>query len=477
MRGMSTTASLPRSELKITEAATILEAAGGGGAVDADGNVLVHLIRPCLGKGRGRHVYEADMLQRHAESGHFDDWPMFVDHESPQARRAAGGLPRSLRDIGGRVMETSWDESVPAGDGFGQGSVVAKVKPVPWVRDLIDHDPKLAQVSLNTYATGGRPTTAGGKPAMVIEGFDHQGSVDWVTRAGAGGKVVQVMESHYDDRLDDETLMSVMEAMPDDRLAAYLRDKRPAVAESLNDANGGEEDDVTDEQIQEAVLKALRSEAAQTIIQEAATSPEGIKESVQEALSEVLPGAIGAAAKVIEEQAVAGATKAVRMQDLRKVAEARVGAHKVGEGDKAPALPERLRRDVLDRIGTPNLDDKIEGEGDDAKVTESAEAQFEAVIEAELKRADELFESVRPEPVQEGRQRRQRPVRTAVTENNAGGEGTNKDGPDAIQETEEEEEPGEHRIQLQEAGVDIHEAYGVPRKDKDKDKGREPVTA
>jgi hypothetical protein len=454
-------------ELRIQETATVLEAAGG--AVDDQGHVLIHLIRPCVGKGRGRHVYEADMLKRHAESGHFKDWPMFVDHESPAARRAAGGLPRSFRDLGGRVVETSWDDSVPAGDGFGQGAVLAKVLPVPWIQEMIRHDPKLAAVSVNTFATGVKPTTRGGRPAYIVEGFDPEGSVDWVTRAGAGGKVVQLLEAAYEGGHDmhDDELKRVMEAMPDDRLAELLKDKRPAVAETLlTTADHGEEDDVKPEELREAVQTELRSDETQTIIQEAVTkavsNSDAIQEAVTESLREVLPGAIGKAAEVIEEQAKGAATKAVRMGGLRDKAETAV------EEAKRKGLPERFGQEVLERIGTPDLEDKTD---DDGTVTESAEQQFDALLAAELKRATELVEAARPAPASKRRRR------TAVTENGAGGEGTQPDDAAAITEAEEDEEDNApYRESLQEAGVDFHAAYGVPKpKDKETDKGREPV--
>src|SRR5262252_4192953 len=76
--------------------------------------VPVHILRPCLGKGRGRHIYEADMLQENAHK--FAGWRQFIDHLSPEARRAAKGLPRSIRDLGGRIVESYWDGNVPADD-------------------------------------------------------------------------------------------------------------------------------------------------------------------------------------------------------------------------------------------------------------------------------------------------------------------------------------------------------------------------
>ena len=72
----------------------------------------IHVMRPCLGKGKGRHLYEAKMLQENAHK--FTGWRQYIDHLSPEARRAAKGLPRSIRDLGGRIVESYWDGDVPA---------------------------------------------------------------------------------------------------------------------------------------------------------------------------------------------------------------------------------------------------------------------------------------------------------------------------------------------------------------------------
>ena len=79
------------------------------------------IIRPGLGRGRGRHLYEAAMLEENARK--FSGWKMYVDHLSPEARKAAGGLPRSMRDLGGIIMESHWDATIPADEekGHGQG--------------------------------------------------------------------------------------------------------------------------------------------------------------------------------------------------------------------------------------------------------------------------------------------------------------------------------------------------------------------
>jgi hypothetical protein len=450
-----------RSLLIISEAAAGLVEAASGSAVADDGTVTIHLIRPCVGKGRGRHVYESAMLKKHAESGHFNDWPMYIDHESPQARRAAGGLPRSIRDLGGRIVETWWDGDVPAAGRFGQGAVAAKVLPVPYVQDLIRHDPKLVEASINTHATGVKPKSVDGRNAYVVEGFDTEGSVDWVTRAGAGGKVVQLMEAAMHDDDDADQIKNLLEGWSDDQIATYLRDKRPHLAETLNDApgTGEEDDDVKPEELAEAISTHLASDAGKQ--QLADTIGEVAESAVKSALERTLPGAIGKAAGVIEESATKAATKAVRMGALRAKAETAIAEAKL-PGDRE--MPDRLRQDVLDRIGQPDLEDKV---GDDGAITESAEQQFDAILESELTRATELAEAFGPAPVASRRRK------TAVTENGAGADP--RTGAERVQEATDEEDfsPEPYRSALQEAGVDFKAAWGVDTS-KAKDKGTEP---
>lgn len=213
-----------------TEALDLREATTTAG-LDGDGTVLLHVIRPGIGRGRGRHLYEAKMLEENAEN--FTGWRMYVDHLSPEARKAAGGLPRSIRDLGGRIMESKWDPDVPADEekGYGQGAVVARAKPTPFVRELIENDPEIMEASISATATGVKPVDKNGQRVWMVEGIGPKGSVDWVTEAGAGGKVVSVMESVYEG--EDAQHDAIFESFADEELLAALKSERPDVAAAL----------------------------------------------------------------------------------------------------------------------------------------------------------------------------------------------------------------------------------------------------
>lgn len=199
--------------------------------LDADGTVKLHVIRPGIGRGRGRHLYEADMLEKNAKN--FEGWRMYVDHLSPEARKAAGGLPRSIRDLGGRITEAWWDPNVPEDKekGFGQGAVVARAKPTPFVRELIENDPEIMEASISATATGVKPVDKDGKRVWMVEGIGPKGSVDWVTEAGAGGKVVSVMESVYEG--EDHQPYGVFDSYTDEELREALKSEKPDLLASL----------------------------------------------------------------------------------------------------------------------------------------------------------------------------------------------------------------------------------------------------
>jgi hypothetical protein len=181
------------ADLRLTESASLVE-----GGVQPDGSVLLNLIRPCVGRGRGRHLYKPEMLE--ANAGKFSGWKMYLNHLSESARRALGGLPRDIREVGGIIDESWWDPSVPAHGRFGQGAVVGRSKPVQVIRDLVEVDPRLVECSISATATGVSRARVGNEDVWVVEGIsnDPKGSVDWVTDGGAGGQVASMMESVYE---------------------------------------------------------------------------------------------------------------------------------------------------------------------------------------------------------------------------------------------------------------------------------------
>jgi hypothetical protein len=476
--------SLQREALALSEGVTLSLDEGAGLVFDSDGTIPLHIIRPGVGKGRGRHLYEASMLARDAK--HFTGWRMYVDHQSPEARRAAGGLPRSVRDLGGRIVEAHWDPSVPPDPkrGFGQGAVVGRARPVRWLRELIEDDPELVEASISARATGVREVHHQGQRVWAVEGIEPRGSVDWVTEAGCGGRVAPLIESSYAS--EEAVELALLESMTDEELIEFLHEQRPGlVAEAKSDDkdDGGKDDDSesgiqaeldkpdededaeADAKFEARVKKMMgkgmsRSSAEKFAknIKEAQEddmpiTPEALQEALSsspdllaqaltdsEALQSLVEGRVRAA--LAEEKVLADAERDAvidrqwELRDLRDRAD-----RLIAESRLPDSWQDGLRKRFSlreDRSPTSDLDvvDDVDAEGNVVKT--AAEKLTEAVSEA-IKTERHRLAEVAPTRVR-------------------------NQGPAELKEGEEGDVPppadsGFHRSLLQEAGIDIDKAY------------------
>lgn len=179
-----------------------------------DGSMKVAIIRPCLSRGKRIRglppIYEPAMLRESA--GVFAGCPMYMDHVLAEALEemaeeledvshdlfvALQERARSIRELGGRVLSSWWDDDLTFEDdddfGYRPGGVVGKVMPQPEPLKMLEADPGILQCSINAYLTGARrgsPSWDNGKKGMLVEGLRRapRPSVDWVFRGGAGGR-------------------------------------------------------------------------------------------------------------------------------------------------------------------------------------------------------------------------------------------------------------------------------------------------
>jgi hypothetical protein len=173
-----------------------------GKVIQEDGTVQLAIMRPCISRGRRLRglppVYEAQMLARSA--GVFKDWPMFQDHMPPEVQEAMKKRGRSVSELGGRIVESWFDPDFVAeydGDmGYWKGAVRGKAIPQEPIAAMIERDPDVLHCSINAWPTSAKPKTVQGTKAMAIEGIRPRpiGSVDWVIRGGAGGRVLNEEE-------------------------------------------------------------------------------------------------------------------------------------------------------------------------------------------------------------------------------------------------------------------------------------------
>lgn len=419
-------------DLQLRESASLVES-----AVQPDGTLLMHLLRPCVGRGRGAHLYEAAMLQR--DAGVMAGWRMFVDHLSPEAQRKAGGMPRSVRDLGGRVVESWWDGTVPPDPkkGFGQGAVMGKVRPVKFVREMVEDDPEIVESSINATATGVKPVMKDGRRVLLVEGIAPKGSVDWVTEAGAGGRVVSLMESAYGSPDDEEA--ALLETMTDEEFRAYVAEHRPDLLEAVavakpkgkgaaegeggdgGEGDGGEgEGDGDDALVQKLMARGLpRSLAVKAAqrqkaqggggngggMQEAAREDDDVAEITPEVLQEALASDAGQAMiRAIVENAVEETRDAIRAETTadsdRKLALREMALSADAQVTKAK-LPDPLKEQVRARFSlqegrpTPALD-ACRDLTEDGKVVKTASVVLQEAVAHEIEEAAALYARLNP---------------------------------------------------------------------------------
>lgn len=434
--------------------------------LDADGSVLIHVIRPGVGRGRGKHLYEAKMLQENATK--FAGWPMYIDHLSAEARKKLQGLPRSMNDAGGVIKESWWDPTVPADaeNGWDAGAVVARVKPIGFAKTLVEEAPEIVGASISTTATGVKPATRNGQRVWLVEGIADKGSVDWVTEAGAGGRVVSLLEAAYHS--EEEQDKQMLETLTDDQLREYLAEHRGELLEALavdagdnegtTETGGGMSEQQIGEQITADVLQeALQREGIIDQLNEAITVVVGqrVEEAIQGGLEEAFKEGLEEKVRPLVEQVVederetihaearAQAGRAVKLRDLRDTAHRQVQESRLPESWKAEV---RTKFDLEESGPTKGLDvvDEIDPETGD--VVKTAEQVLTESVDTEIKRQRELLAAVQPTRV-----RGQGPRRSGDNDDNngKGGEG-------------ESTKPAEGTLYgavLQEAGIDPNTAY------------------
>lgn len=455
----------PTSEdLKLSESTSVLE------AVQDDGSVLMHLIRPCVGRGRGKHLYRAEMLE--ANAGKFSGWKMYLNHLSDQARRALGGLPRDVRDSGGIVQESWWDPDVPAEGRFGRGAVVGKVKPVPLVQELLRVDPRLVEASINATATTCKPGTVGRERVWIVEGIEDKGSVDWVTEAGAGGRVATIMEALIED---GSAITGALDTLDDGTILAWVERHRPELFEAMKSKTDDKEKDAgddDDDELEEQVQKLLKNPAVKSRAQAVAMAKKALaRKKVSESeegdeVADITPEVLTEALTSDEgQEAIAAAvTAAVRSLDLgsevvalvearleqdREVIRAEAGARadrrndlrdlrdlahrKIDESRLHDRLKEaaKAKFDLVEGVPTSALN-VIDDEDEQGAVVKSASEKIDEAVREEIREGLTLMADLNPTRVRgQGPEKR---VVEGEQERKGDSDGDGGDKPDTVGE-------------------------------------------
>ncbi len=167
-------------ELVETRAVPLIEK-----SLRSDGTMPLKIIEPGWGSSG---YYPAEVLERDGPLIFPAGTHMYFDH--PTAAESIERPERSVNELAA-VLETGarWDANGPAGPGL-----YADTKPILKHKDhLEDIAPYIgASIRAAGYTAQGE---AEGQKGPIVEQLTAGHSIDFVTRAGAGGKVLQLMEA------------------------------------------------------------------------------------------------------------------------------------------------------------------------------------------------------------------------------------------------------------------------------------------
>lgn len=189
------------------------------------GEALVRIIAPGAGSSG---YYPAEVLKRDGPRVFVSGTHMFWDH--PSATEAWERPERSLRDLAGVLLEDAhWVDGDAAG-------LYARVRVFPPYAQALGAMAEHIGVSIRADGRRGPETIDG---LQVVTAITEVASVDFVTAAGAGGKIVELFESarreHNPDQeaTDMDEVTRLNEAL---RAAERERDNQTAQVRELTEA-------------------------------------------------------------------------------------------------------------------------------------------------------------------------------------------------------------------------------------------------
>ena len=154
-------------------------------SVRDDGTIPIRIIAPGWGSSG---YYPADVLERDGPNVFKAGLHTYWNH--PSVSEEKDRPERDLRDLAGTLTKDAyWDANGPAGPGlYGEAQVVGAYRDA--VTELAPH----IGMSIRAYGKV-REGEADGRRGKVISELASAKSVDFVTAAGAGGKILELFES------------------------------------------------------------------------------------------------------------------------------------------------------------------------------------------------------------------------------------------------------------------------------------------
>ena len=201
---------------RLTETIPLSEA---GTSTSKAGHMLVRAISAGVGSSG---YYSPEVIEQAGKDQLIGaGTPLFLDH--PTDVEAADRPERSVRDIAAVFTEAA------AYDADSQ-SLVGEIKVMAPYRDLLNDLAPHIGLSIRGSATDVVEGEHDGRRVRVIEGLATIDSVDFVTRAGRGGEVIEILESAN----------VIRRAVEHGLEEATANDLRDALSATLRDAYGGD---------------------------------------------------------------------------------------------------------------------------------------------------------------------------------------------------------------------------------------------
>lgn len=199
--------------------------------VRADGTIPIRIISP--GHGSSGY-YSAEVLEQAARDGVFPaGLHMFFDH--PGATESVDRPERSLRDLVGVLASPGrWQADHPDGPGIYAEALVYG----PY-RDLIAEMAPDIGVSIRATAETSNGTVDG-QTTRIIERILEARSVDYVTAAGRGGRILELLEAARAQAANETETDTEAEAEEARNVADWIEVEIPRAVIGLANAMWGE---------------------------------------------------------------------------------------------------------------------------------------------------------------------------------------------------------------------------------------------
>lgn len=208
-------------------------------AVRRDGTIPVKLIAPGWGSSG---YYPAEVLERDGPQVFRAGTQMLWDHPTPseEIERPEGSLNALAAEL---VSDARYDPDGPAGPGL-----YADAKVFGPYREAIDELASHIGVSIRAMGRAVQGE-AEGRKGPIIQALTQARTVDFVTQAGAGGRIVEMFEAarrsqphvQEEDQVNEKQLQEALAARDQEiarlREAMLLRDARDFVRDAVARAN------------------------------------------------------------------------------------------------------------------------------------------------------------------------------------------------------------------------------------------------